>query len=99
MAEPNFAENQALWDSDNPPLRMCYRKGAEHKAYGWAANKLTRLSQAHQDAYARGYAGEPMTFHAWKEQQLIEDKQQLRPRHWYWAAYGRYCQSARNSQG
>lgn len=57
---PNFAVNQDIWDNGNPHPRMCHRKGAEHAAYGWGRQCPTRLSQTQQDAYMRGYRGEPL---------------------------------------
>lgn len=56
MAEPNYTENQKIWDEGQPSLLMCYRKGWEHGGYRWGSNVPTRLSLRHQDEYLRGYA-------------------------------------------
>ena len=62
MEEHNFAEAQERWDRGDVSVEACYRKGAEHKAYGWSSHQGLGFpaSPEQQAAYLRGYRGEPL---------------------------------------
>lgn len=56
MTECNFAENQRKWDRGEVSVEDCFRKGAEHAAYGWTRHGLGFPGTPEQlDAYDRGY--------------------------------------------
>lgn len=56
MAEHNFAEAQARWDRGDVTPADCYRKGAEHAAYGWSRTGLGfPATPAQQAEYERGW--------------------------------------------
>lgn len=61
MTEHNFAEAQEKWDRGEVSIDGCYRKGCEHRAYGWARPGLGFRGTPEQvAAYDAGYKGEPM---------------------------------------
>jgi len=57
-AETNFAENQQRWDRGEVSPAACYRKGQEHRAYGWSSCLGFEATPEQQAAYRAGCNGE-----------------------------------------
>ncbi len=54
----NFATNQEKWNKGEISLEGCFRKGQEHRAYGWAKIGLGfPPTQLQRTAYEAGYYG------------------------------------------
>ena len=55
MNEPNYAVNQRIRDTKNPPTEMCRRIGMSHAAYGWSKKPDGQWIDECKAAYIEGY--------------------------------------------
>lgn len=62
MKQANYAENQERWDRGEVSLEACYKKGQEHRAYGFSCKGLgfhkAIPTPEQQKEYERGYNGQ-----------------------------------------
>lgn len=57
----NFAEAQDRWYRGDVSLEACFRKGQEHRAYGWAPRGMDFVPTPEQDAaYLAGFNGKSL---------------------------------------